>query len=196
MAENRLWPAYGVIAYHSADGTHNATVPTLEWFPTPLVPGNHLGSYLNHAAITCDGEAMWGELLSNLKAFNPATTVFDSVTIYTLETPESPAIPRATHVFNIAGTNATGGWSKAAQRCWIFRDTEWQVLKLYQLDTATDDSWDAVAGDGGIAAAAAVAGTITSSSWAFASRNGERPQTLMRITVKLNDKLRQEYGMA
>lgn len=195
MAENRLFPAYVRLSYHSAQGAHEQLVPTRAWSPTPLVPLNLGGSYTNWSGFPCDGQTMVEELVGNMSPFNPASTVYDTATIYTLDTPESPAIPRASWSLAIVGSNATPGWSKATQRAWIFRDSEWQICKLYQLDTATDDNWDATTDITGIAPALALTGSFTSVSWAWASRNGERPTTFMKALVKLNDKLRREYNM-
>jgi hypothetical protein len=135
------------------------------------------------------------EIVGNMAAFNPATTVYDHATVYTLDDPESPAIPQAGISLSIVGAAATPGWTRAVQRCWVFRDTEWQVAKLYQLDTASTNDFDAVSDITGVAAALALTGSFTSTSWAWASRNGERPATFMKATLKLNDKLRREYGM-
>ena len=195
MAVNRLWPGYVLLGYHSANGVHDQIIPTREWSATPLVPLNALGSYTNWSGFPCDGQEMVEDMVSVLSAFNPASTIYDSAVIYTLDTPESPAIPRASMGLAVAGSSATPGWTKATQRAWIFRDTEWQIAKIYQLDTGTDNNWNATTDITGIAPAIAVVGAFTSLSWAWSSRNGERPVTFMKATVKLNDKLRREYGM-
>lgn len=195
MAENRLFPAYVLLKYHSANGAHDQIIPTREWSPTPLVPLADLGSYLNWGGVPCDGEAMVTDMVNVLSAFNPPTTIYDSATVYTLDTPESPAIPRASHGYAVAGTMASPGWIKATQRAWIFRDTEWSIAKIYQLDTGTDNNWNATTDITGNAPALAVVGAFTNVNWAWASRNGERPVTFMKATLKLNDKLRREYGM-
>lgn len=196
MAINLLWPAYVLLNFHSANGTHGQTIPTREWSPTPLVPLNKGGSYTNWSGLPCDGQTMVEEMATNLSAFNPATTVYDHATIYTLATPESPAIPRAGWALSIAGSNATPGWSKAVQRAWIFRDTAWKICKLYQLDTGSADTWNAVTDITGNAPALAIVGAFTNLSWAWSSRFGERPNTFMKATVKLNDELRKQYNMA
>lgn len=196
MAVNLLWPAYVRLAYHSTYGAHEQIVATREWSPTPLVPLNVLGSYTNWAGVPCDGEEMIQDLVDAMSAFNPATTVYDTAVIYTLATPESPAIPRASKNLATVGTQATPGWTKATQRAWIFRDTEWQIAKLYQLDTGTTNNWDPTTSLTGNVPAQTLVGAYTSLNWAWASRNGERPNTFMKATIKLNDKLRKEYNMA
>lgn len=195
MAENALWPGYVLLRYHSAYGAHVQIVPTREWSATPLVPLNELGSYTNWSGFPCDGQEMVEDLVDTLSAFNPATVIYDTATVYTLDTPESPAIPRATLAMGTVGTNAVPGWTKAVQRVWVLRDTEWSIVKLYQLDTSSNNNWDALSNIAGNAPALAVVGAITSLSWAWASRNGERPANFTKVTLKLNDKLRREYGM-
>lgn len=195
MAENALFPAYTLLRYHSAYSAHTQIIPTREWSATPLVPLNELGSFTNWSGFPCDGQEMVEDLVNALQAFNPASVVYDTATIYTLATVDSPAIPRATHALGIVGTEGTPGWTKAVQRCWVLRDTEWALSKIYQLDTSSNNAWDAESDITGNAEALAVVGAITSLSWAWASRNGERPSTFTKVTLKLNDKLRREYGM-
>lgn len=195
MAENALFPAYVLLRYHSAYGAHTAVYPTREWLAGPVVPGNDLGSYENWAGIPCDGQEMVEDLVDALAAFYPASVIVDSATVYTLATPESPAIPRATHALGTAGTETDPGWSKAVQLSWQIRDTAWGLSKIVMLDAVSNNQWDVTSDISGSAESLALVGALTSTSWAWSSRLGNRPATFTKLTKKLNDKLRREYGM-
>lgn len=196
MAVHSLFPAYVLFNYHSAWGAHTQIVPTKEWFEAPLVPGNVLGNYQNWSSVPCDGEEMIDELVLRLSAFNVAGTIYDTATIYTKASETAPAIPRATKALGVAGTLVSTNWSKAVMQTFIMRDTAYNLFKLVQLDAPIGSGWDAVSNISGSAAALALTGAVSALGWAWASRAGLRPANFQKITYKLNDKLREEYGMS
>lgn len=195
MAVNSLFPAFIKLAYHSAYGAHSGLLAVREWSSTPLVPLNALGSFTNWAGFPCDGQEMVEDLTAALAAWNPATVVYDSATLYTMDSETAPAIPRAVLPLAVVGTNGTPGWSKATMRTWFFRDEEWSPVKIVQMDGASANNFDPTTDITGNVPAETLVGAFTSTSWAWASRNGLRPKTFHKTIVDLNDKSRAEYGM-
>ena len=193
MTEGTLSPAYIEFKYRSIYGTHVALIPTKDWFPTSLT--GHLGSYENWNGIPCDAEAMIQEYADNMMAFYPATAHADTATIWTKATPTSPAYPRVQYPIVSVGTLATPPWSKAVAHQWIFRGTDFSLMKLVFLDCPNDNTWDALTDISGSPEAIAVAGAITSDNWAWMTRKNAKPNNFVKITYKLNDKLRDEYEM-
>lgn len=195
MTVHSLFPAYGQIAYHSAYGAHTAIIPTKEWFSSPLVPGNVLGNYTNWSSVPCDGEEMWDDYVDTFLEFFPSTTLVDTVTIYTKATEDAPAIPRALKAYGQAGTDATAAWSKAVQKTWTMRDTDFNIVKAVMLDCLAVGGFDKITDISGSAESLAFFGALSSSAWAFASRAGFRPNSLQSVATDINDELRKQYGM-
>lgn len=196
MTEYSLDPAYGILNYHSVDGSHTATFPTREWNPVPLVPGNLLGSYTNWLGLPADGEEMWNELVDKWKVFAKPSMIIDSIIVYTKDGASAPAIPRASKAYGTVGTSAATTWSKATESTWMMRDSAYNVFKIVQLDTP----WPAgglepLTSLAGNADAEALVGVFTSDAWAFQSRANLKPTTFQKITYNLNKKLRREYGL-
>lgn len=193
MTPGTLSPAYVVLNYHSAYGQHKATLGTKEWYPTSLT--GHLGSYENWNGIPCDAEAMIQEYADNMMAFYPTTAGTDSAEIWTKDTPTSPAYPRIAYTITSPGTDATAGWSKASQAQWILRGTDFSIMKLVFLDYINHGNWDALTDLSGSVPAQDVVGAVVSDNWAWMTRKDAQPISFVKITYKLNDKLREEYGM-
>lgn len=196
MAEHALWPAYGDVRYHSAFGVHHAIVPTREWFGVPLVPDNVLGQYTNWSSLPCDGEEMWDEFVLRWKPFFAASVTLDSITIYTKATPVSEAIPRAVKAYGVVGTETDPGWSKAVERTWTMRDTEFNIAKSVMLDAQSSNQFDRITNIDGSAESVAYFGMLKSLSWAFQSRAGFRINTFQSLVTGLNDTLKKKYGAA
>lgn len=193
MAPNSLYPAYCQISYHSDFGTHGMTLPTSEWSPVPL--SGDLGSFVGWNGTPIDGEVMVAALFNKIKVAFSANVTFDTATMYTLDTPTSPARPRKATALAITGTNATTNWYKAVQHNWMFRDSEYAQSKLTFLDCPIGSGWDPTSDISGSAALTDIVAQWTGLGNAWSSRNGLRPSDFIKITYTLNDKLRKEYGM-
>lgn len=194
MAENSLFPAYVQFQYHSIHGVHSQIVPTREWNNVPLVPGNALGSYTNWSEAPCDGELMVIDLATALAEFLLPTGAYDTATVYTLESETAPPRPRATLALAIAGTSAGTFSAKATSQTFIARDSEFGLGKLVQYDIPVGD-FNPLSDLSGSAEAQDIFDTWSAPGWAWATRNGLRPENFVRIVYDLNDKLRREYGM-
>jgi hypothetical protein len=193
MPVHSLFPAYIKLAYHSAYGAHNMILPTREWFAAGLT--GDLGSFENWSSLPVDAEAMITDLCNAFIPFYPASCAFDTATVYTLENETAPARPRKTVALGIVGTYVGALVTKAVQHTYIFRDEEFNMSKLVMLDCIAPGSWDALSDLSGSATAQEIVDTFTAPGYAFASRAGFRPQSFVKITYKLNDELRKQYGM-
>ncbi len=195
MAENALFPAYIQFVYHSLLGLHTRIIPTREWNSVPLVPGGALGSYTNWLGFPADGEEMVDEMVEKLAAFAIPSQVIDTATVFTLDTPESPARPRATKSYGTPGTSVNTDFWQAREQTFIFRDTEFAIAKLVLLDCPWNNSGFPLFDISGSTPATDLTGALMSTAWAWASRNGEQVNSFVKITYNINQKLRDEYRM-
>lgn len=193
MAPNDLGPAFVVIEQHSAYGKHKMTIPTLEWFPTPIT-GN-LGSFQAHNSVPIDGEVMVNALIDTFLPLFLATSSFDVATVYTKADAASPSRPRAAVAIASPGTSVATTQAKATQHNWMFRDDEYAQAKLVFLDAPIGINFDPTSDISGNADLLALVAEYTALSNGWSTRNGLRPSNFIKITYTLNDKLRKEYGM-
>jgi len=193
MAPGTLAPAYFELNYHSAFGNHKAQIGTKEWFPTNIT-GN-LGSYESWLAGPVDAEEMIQTYADNMMAFYPDTAGTDFATIWTKASPTAPALPQRSFPIVSPGTSISTNWSKAVQFQWIIRGDDFSLMKLYFLDPIIGGSWDALSDLSGSAPSQAVVDHVIDDNQAFMTRKDGNPTSFVKVTYKLNDKLRHEYGM-
>jgi hypothetical protein len=194
MANNSLWPAFGIVDYSSAYGNHKMTIPTRAW--NAGIGTNGFGGYLGWDLSTAnDAQDMWTDLITDIAAFAPATLTFNNATIYTMASSISPRIPVTQIPLNIAGTSAATTQAKAAQSTWNFRTTTFGIFKLVLLDSPVGTGFNkTLAGSFG-APDLAVIGGLTDQAKAWSGRDGSPPANCHSKTYTLNEKLRREYGM-
>jgi len=195
MAENSLYPSFGVVSYTSVYGEHKMTIPTRDW--NAGIGTNGYGGYLGWDESTAnDALDMWTDLITDVAAFALATMNFVNVTIYKMAAPNAPSIPVTQIPLNIVGTSTATTQDKATQSTWNFRSTLFGVYKLVLLDspvgTGFAKTFPATFG----APDLAVIGGLTDFTKAWSARDGSPPANCHSKTYTLNDKLRREYGMA
>ena len=193
MTPGTLSPAYFVLNYHSPWGQHKATIPTKEWFPTSI--GGHLGSYENWNSVPIDAEDMIQQYADLMMAFYGTGSGTDSAEIWTKATPTAPSLPRVSFVITSPGTVTPVDWDKATQAQWIFRDTNFKIVKYVFLDLNQTNDWNSLTDLTGSTPAQDFALLVTDDTMAFQSRQNAEPFSFVKLTYKLNDKLRAEYGM-
>jgi hypothetical protein len=86
-------------------------------------------------------------------------------------------------------------WDKATQAQWIFRDTNFKIVKYVFLDLNQTNDWNSLTDLTGSTPAQNFALLVTDDTMAFQSRQNAEPFSFVKLTYKLNDKLRAEYGM-
>lgn len=195
MAVNSLFPSYVVINYHSAYGKHTMTIPTREW--NAGIGVNDKGGYQAWDTADIDAVVMIEDLANSLAENFPSTVVFDGWIIYNYAAPDESPNPVAGGVFtDIAGTEATPGWSQAVQNQITMYDTDFNTFKIVMLDAASFDDFAKRTGATLHTGQQAVVASITDVGFAWSSRANARPDVVRSATTKLNDELRKQYDMA
>jgi len=194
MAENSLYPSFGVVTYVSEFGAHKMTVPTRQWIGPS--PGHTYGSYIAHDTTTIvDAGDMWGDLIDDVAVFGAPDIEFSSVTIYNMATPTAPRIPVVQIPLTQVGTSVATTQRKATQSTWNFRTTTFGIFKLVVLDFPVGSGFEkTLAGSFG-APDLAVIGALTDLTKAWSGRDGDAPANCHSKTYTLNEKLRRDYGM-
>lgn len=194
MAPNSLSPASAVISYHTLFGAHKMTIPTSEWFPTSIT--GELGSYLDHDGDPLDAEDMWTDFCNLLKPLVLTTTVYDSVTVYTMATPTSPNIPRRTVALGITGTNTSELKSEAQSATFNFKTSDNGDFKIVLLDQPFgNNGFNAEHPADFVADVIALANFVTGRDTAILGRDDSIPNELRKATYDLNEKLQKQYRM-
>lgn len=195
MAENSLYPSFGVVSYVSAYGSHKMTIPTRQW--EVGLGTNGFGGYMGHDGTTVnDAEDMWVDLITDVAAFALSTLEFVNVTIYTMASADAPRIPVTQIPLGIAGTGVATTQAKASQATWNFRTTSFGIFKLVLLDSPVGSGFEKTLPGSFGAPDLAVIGGLTDFTKAWAGRDGDPPANCHSKTYTLNEKLRKEYGLA
>lgn len=190
--ENSLFPAFMLFAYHSDKAFHKMTLPTREWQSSAGVNGK--GGYEAWSSASVDAQDMAEGLAAVIADFYPAQVTFDNWSIYTLETPTSPPILRAGNVFTgLTGGAVTPGWYQAVQCTLTAKDTEYKDAKLTLLDCSSLNNFSPVPFASLDAKVVDIFDEWTSTTNAWASRNGQRPATFKNYRATLNAKLEAQY---
>jgi hypothetical protein len=193
MAPNSLYPAYVLLQYHSAFGTHFMTLPTNAWNDEPVAGG--AGTFDSWTSGSRDADAMINDLVDLFVPFFKADTSFDLYSIFTLENAEATPRPRATKQLTQVGTNATTTWSKAVETTFMFRTDLFGIRRLTFLDAPSGGVFDKISTFDTSPEAIAIRDELADESNAWSARDNGRPVVLTQITYTLNEKLRKEYGM-
>jgi hypothetical protein len=195
MAPNSLDPAFGIIEYTSAWGTHKQTVCTTDW--NAGIGTNGYGGYVgNDGSTPNDALDMWTDLCNALAAFALASLEFNLVTIYTQASPTALPLPRRIVPLGIVGTNTATTQAKAVQQTWNMRSTIFGRGKIVLLDCPVGSNFDKILAGSFGGPDAALVGELTDLTKAWLFRDSSPPAAAISKTVTLNDKLRKEYGMA
>lgn len=190
---NSLYPGFIRVIYHSGFGSHTMTLPV----NTPTIDSGDPTQSTIHT--WDDNEIVWTDmmdaLLEDLADWFAASVEFDTATLYTMETPTSPALPRDSYSLDFVGTNVTVGWNKATQYTLTFRTASFGTSKLVLLDMNTGSNFGRVTDPAGNASLLALIEEWTSEANGWAGRDGARPATFIQASVTLNEKLRREYDL-
>lgn len=190
---NSLFPAFVLINYHSAYGTHKMIRPTRAWQPTNIT--GTIGSYTAWDGSQVDAEVMVNNLVSAMQPFFLTTTSFDDVTVYTLASTSAPALPQASVSLAVAGTSTAVTQAKATESTYSFKDTAFNKGSINLLDAPVNVGFAKKTPSAFSSEDHALEDAFISVLAAWSTRAGFRPKDLIKVTYDLNDKLRREYGM-
>lgn len=192
MAVHSLFPAFSVIDYHSSRAPHKMVIPTRAW--NNLGGTGDQGGYEAWDTTDRDAIEMHEDLITKIADYYPASVTFDRWTVYTMESEDSPAFPRAGGAFtDVVGEAVSPGWWQAVQATITMYDTAFNDAKLVMLDVSSLNVFGITPlGDVDVKVAAIIA-EITSEANAWASRSGFRPGTLRSYRTTINNKLERQY---
>ena len=193
MSEGSLFPAYYFVRLHSIFAPHTMTIPTRAW--NPLAGTNGFGGFQACDSSDADADDMINALVTKLSFLQSSEIVYDDWTIFTKADKDAPAIPRATNSFTAQlGQDGTPGYFRGVQFTYTFFDTEFNKSKLVILDASSNNDFTKRHSYAEMSAdEKAVVDVFTLDSWAFQSRKGFRPATVLSLTKTINDSLRREY---
>jgi len=192
MALHSLYPSFIQIQEHSAYGRHIRTLPTLQW--NSLGGTNGFGGYEAWDSSDRDADDMVQEFCTAAKELFPTSYHFDSYIIYNYPSADAAPQPVKTNTIAIAGTVASPGINKATQQTWSYFDSGFNTFKVVLLDVDCGSNFEPLYPADLNADQTAFADVLASVNNAWASRAGLVPTVLRKVTSKLNDKLRAEYG--
>jgi hypothetical protein len=191
--QNSLYPAAVKINYQSPYSIHTMTLPSVAY--NDPVSGQPTGSFqLRGAALpTAAGPAVTA-FVNLMKAFFKPGVTFVDYTIFTYDTPTSPATPKFTGALGIAGTSVQTASDKAVQKTSTFRCDDFSLFKLVFLDSPAAD-FNLFRNSPADPAWTALIDYVTADVTWLASRKGGRPVTFLQSAATLNEKLRRSYKM-
>jgi len=189
---NSLYPAFFRLFYHTAFGQHIQTVPTRAW--DDGLGTNGKGGYIAWDTNEVDAVDMVQALVDELVEFQPASAVYDSCIIYTMASETAEPLPVASFELGDAGTAATAD-VPASQATMSCRTTNFGLFKLTWFDAApTTDFLPQrtlpVSGQ-----PLTLFQAVSDTDWAFAGRDGGRPETFLQVSYTLNEALRRQYRL-
>ena len=185
-----LSPAYIKLRYHSTLAPHTMTIPTLDWNDVPSA-GN-CGTFDTWDAAGVDAFDMVEGLATLLLGYWNAFVTVDGFVIYTLPVDPGPAYPVAAANFvDFDGTNPSTTWWPAVQTTLIARTDVFSLSKLVMLDTPGGDDYNAEITPSALATS--VMSYWGSPTMGFSGRVNGRPNTYVKATQTLNEKLRKAY---
>ena len=194
MAPNSLFPCAVVIDYVNSFARHKMTIPLKEHSP---VSGGHIaGTNLAWDASQVDTDDMMQGLADLLKPFFFTDTTFTNYTIMEYADAESPGVPVVSQPF-VTAVGTGGATIPASQATFNFKTTGFHAFKIVMLDARVSATFAPLtalvspANDDEIA----LRDYLTDDVNAFSGRDNERPQSLVRVTYTLNEKLRKSYRL-
>ena len=192
MATNLLHPAFVTVDYSSPRGRHKQTIPTRQWVGSGLgVPGEFVNWDDN--GIAADGmiEDFIDDWAAGLLGDN---SQIEGYTIYNF--PDDISVPQPVFAKSYpvtGGADVTGAWWEAVQRMYVMRTVGFGLFKLVLLDVPTSDQFgrytDVTPTEDLLLA------RLANTENAFSGRDGTRPASFKNLIIKINDRLRREYGM-
>jgi hypothetical protein len=186
-----LFPSYIVIEYSSAFGVHTMTIPIRQWEAS----AGDLGSADSWVGGARDLDDMVEDLVNALAELFPATTTFETATVYNYPDIDSDPDPVGQHALGIVGTSVSTAWSKAVQQTFTFRTNDFNIYKLVLLDVPTDNNFNRVPAAAFTADFDAVVDQLTGDVNAWQGRDGSQIVQPIQASATLNEKLRRSYRM-
>jgi hypothetical protein len=186
MTPNFLGP-YWVQLNYTGNAPHTMTIPTKNWNPSGAV-----GTFDVWSGGTINALTMVQALVTKLlPLFDPGVS-FNNYLVFRQLLPTDPVQPVASENFSgQIGTNTGGSWGAAVERIFIARSTAFGICKLSLLDAASEDNFNPIISPGVADQALITEWFADTNGWS--ARDNTQPNTFLKITCNLNQKLRKEY---
>jgi len=187
-------PYYFQINYHSPWAPHSHTINCGVWSNTAS-PGGH-GQVLDHLGAGQDAKDQVETLVDAFLPFYPVDVTYDNWTIFHQPADPGPSFPMTGSGFTgKIGTDATAGWSKAAQATLTWKTVLFNDFKIVLLDFNSRNLWDKTTTLGSTRLADLDV-AVTSINNVWQGRDNGQPLNFKSSAVKLNDELRRQYRMS
>lgn len=185
---NFLGP-YWIQLNYTVYSPHSMTIPTKGWNPSGTV-----GTFDIWSGGTINALTMVTDLVLKLKALFNSDCSFDNYLVYKQLLPADDPQPVASESFSgQIGTDTTGAWSKATERIFIARSTAFGICKLDLLDCPASNGFNPVTSPG--VPEQALIDEWFSDAKGWSARDNFQPNTFLKYTTNLNQKLRKNYRM-
>lgn len=187
MAPNFLGPYWVQLNYHGLKAPHTMTIPTKNWNPSGSV-----GTFDIWSGGTINALTMVSALVTNMLPLFDAASAFDNYLVFKQLLPTDEPQPVASESFSgQIGTNAGGSWSSAVERIFLARSTSFGLCKLTLLDACSEDNFLPITSPDTADQALITEWFDDAKGWS--ARDNAQPNTFLKITSNLNQKLRKEY---
>lgn len=188
MTPNFLGP-YWVQLNYTGYTPHTMTIPTKNWNPSGSV-----GTFDIWSGGTINALTMVNNLVTALLPLFNADISFDNYLVYKQLLPTDEPQPVASENFSgKIGTSSTCGWAAATERIFLARTTAFGLCKLSLLDSCTNDNYNPIRSPGAVDQALITEWFSDANGWS--GRDNFQPNTFLKITTNLNQKLRKELRL-
>lgn len=193
MTEHSRSPAFVIFDYHSPYAPHKQQFCIRDWFP--VSSGHDMGTVTAADASITDLQEMCNNLMGVMSVFALPDTVWDLVTVFTQAAPLGPAFPQASYVPTQVGVSVGGAPRKATEITYVMRTTAFNIVKMVLLDVPVNTNFDEKLPGAFSSADNDFLLTFGDPTAGWVGQDGSKPNTAVRITYNLNQKLRKAYRM-
>jgi len=193
MTEHSRSPAFIVADYHTLYAPHKQQFCLRDWFPASS--GHPMGTATAADGSIVDVKDCCDDLLGVMSVFALPDSVWDLVTVFTQALAVGPAFPQASYVPTQVGTSAGGAPRKATEITYIMRTTDFNIVKMVLLDTPVSANFEEKLPGAFSSADNAFLTEFGAVNRPWVGQDGAKPNTAVRITYNLNQKLRKAYRM-
>lgn len=186
---NFVGPYFVRINYHYVLGPHTMTIPTNVWSPDGGV-----GTFADWSGGAVPADTMIGDLVTKFLPFFDTNTTFDNWTIFKQLLPADEPVPEMTGIFTgQVGTNTDTKWSAAVEQIVTVRTTNFGIAKLDFLDADSTNNFNPVRTMDTKLTNLMVQWGDLLNGWR--GRDNGRPNSFLKMTTNLNQKLRKTYRL-
>lgn len=186
-------PAFIILDYHTPYAPHKQQFCLTDWFPAST--GHDMGTCTAHDASIVDLKNSIDQLLGVMSVFALPDCVWDLATVFTQAAATGPAFPQASYVPTQVGVSVGAAPRKATEITYVMRTTAFNIVKMVLLDTPVSPNFDQKLPGAFSAADNAFLAEFGAVNNPWVGQDGSKPNTAVRITYNLNQKLRKEYRM-